>query len=61
MKSGLGFRIEKTLSSGIGEVSPELWLCADIILNERETFDKGGSRSHLGQKDWGSIVTDVTW
>lgn len=48
VKLGLGFRIEKILLFGIGEVLFELWLCVVIILNEREIFDKGGSRFYLG-------------
>lgn len=36
VKSGLGFRIEKALSSGIGEVLTELWLCTTFRLNEME-------------------------
>lgn len=36
VKSGLGFRIEKALSSGIGEGLPKPWLCTALRLNDRE-------------------------
>ena len=60
MKSGLGFRMEKPPSLGSGwcylssgRLQPSYWM--------RETFDKGGGRSYLGQRERGSIVTKLTW